>query len=116
MIIKKGGYAAFFIYVTARPLNADEIVLCVDEKTSLQSRPGNQSTKPALPGNKPNLLEHEYKRAGALQLLAGLDTRTGIPYGQCHGRKRRTEFIPFLEYLYDTIRCSLKNIRITYKY
>ena len=95
-----------------RPLNSDEIVLCVDEKTSLQPRPRNQPTKPALPDNKPNLLEHEYKRAGALQLFAAFDTRTGILYGQCHDRKRQIEFISFLKYIDDTIPCKIKNIHI----
>ncbi len=93
-------------------LGDDEIVLSVDEKTSLQPRPRSFSTKPALPGNKPNLQEHEYERAGALQLLAAFDTRTGEVYGQCYDRKRQVEFISFLEYLDNAIPDSIKKIHI----
>lgn len=82
-----------------RPLRDDEVVLSYDEKTSLQPRPRKHGTKPAQPGNQPNLCEHEYKRDGALQLFAAFDTRTGQVYGQCHNRKRQVEFIAFLEHL-----------------
>ena len=93
-------------------LDDDEIVLSVDEKTSLQPRPGSFAVKPALPGNKPNLQEREYERAGALQLFAAFDTRTGKVYGQCHDRKRQVEFISFPEYLDNAISDSIKKIHI----
>lgn len=95
-----------------RQLNPDEIVLCLDEKTSLQPRPRNHATKPALPGNKPNLQEHVYKRAGALQLFSAFDTRTGTVYGQCYDRKRQVECISFLEHLDENISDSIKTIHI----
>ena len=79
-----------------RRLPEYEMVLCVDEKTSLQPRPRLQPTRPAMPG-RPNQVEHEYRRDGALKLLAGFDTRTGRIYGQCYARKRQREFIAFLE-------------------
>jgi hypothetical protein len=60
-----------------RPLRADEMVLSVDEKTSVQPRPRLSSTRPAQPGNMPNRYEHEYKRSGALNLCAAFDTRSG---------------------------------------
>jgi transposase len=59
-----------------RPLRDDEMVFSVDEKTSLQPRPRLHATRPAIPG-WPNQVEHEYTRDGALNLWAGLDTRTG---------------------------------------
>jgi DDE superfamily endonuclease len=60
-----------------RPLRADEIVLSVDEKTSLQPRPRLAPTRPARPQNLPNRHEHEDTRAGALHLCAAFDTRSG---------------------------------------
>ena len=81
-----------------RPLAAHEIVLCVDEKTSLQPRTRLAPTLPAQPG-LPVRVEHEYERKGALNLFAAFDTRTGKVYGQCHERKRQVEFIQFLEHL-----------------
>ena len=60
-----------------RPLRPDELVRSVDEKTSLQPRPRRSPTRPARPRNLPNRHEHEYTRAGALNLLAAFDTRSG---------------------------------------
>jgi hypothetical protein len=65
-----------------RQLREDEMVLSVDEKTSLQPRPRRVSTRPAQPQNLPNRHEHEYQRAGALNLFAAFDTRSGWVYGQ----------------------------------
>ncbi len=50
-------------------LFSDEIVYSLDEKTSLQPRPRVNRTLPAKP-SKPNRVEHEYRRAGALNLFA----------------------------------------------
>ncbi len=95
-----------------RPLSETEIVLSYDEKTSLQPRPRLRATRPARPGNRPNLCEHEYKRAGALQLFAAFDTRSGKVYGTCRERKRQTEFIEFLEYLDREIPARIRTIHM----
>jgi hypothetical protein len=81
-----------------RPLQPDEVVLCVDEVTSLQPRPRKSPTK-AAKKDRPTLVEHEYGRCGALNLFAAFDTRTGKVYGQTAARKRQVEFIAFLEQL-----------------
>jgi transposase len=97
--------AAFYATVSelidlyTRPLHRDELVLSVDEKTSLQPRPRHAPTRPAQPQHLPNRYEHEYKRAGALNLFAAFDTRSGQVYGHCYDRKRQREFIDFLEAL-----------------
>lgn len=66
-----------------RELRSDEMVLCMDEMTSLQPRPRTSATKPARP-NRPVQIEHEYSRCGAMNLFAAFDTRTG----RCGGRPR----------------------------
>jgi transposase len=81
-----------------RTLEAHEVVLCVDEKTSLQPRTRKAPTQPAAPG-QPVRVEHEYERKGALNLFAAFDTRTGKVYGMTAERKRQVEFIAFLEQL-----------------
>jgi hypothetical protein len=81
-----------------RSLAAHELVLCADEKTSLQPRTRKSPTRPAQPG-QPVRLEHEYERKGALNLFAAFDTRTGKVYGMTAERKRQVEFIAFLEML-----------------
>lgn len=80
-----------------RPLGLHERVLCIDEITSMQPRPRTSATRPAQPGLIPVHLEHEYKRKGALNLLAAFDTRTGEVIGLCRRRKRQAEFIELLE-------------------
>jgi transposase len=94
-----------------RPLRPDEIVLGVDEMTSLQPRPRKAATKPATEG-QPVLVEHEYGRCGALNLFAAFDTRSGRVYGQTAGRKRQAEFIAFLEQLDREIPASVMTIHL----
>lgn len=74
------------------------MVLCVDEKTSLQPRTRLSPTLPAKP-ELPVRVEHEYQRKGALNLIAAFDTRTGKVHGMTAERKRQVEFIAFLEQL-----------------
>jgi hypothetical protein len=80
-----------------RPLGENERVLSVDEKTSMQPRTRSAATKPAKAGNVPVRLEHEYKRKGATNLFAALDTRTGKVTAITRKRKRQIEFIELLE-------------------
>lgn len=94
-----------------RKLNDDEIVLSLDEKTSIQPRKREYPTKPAMPG-KPNLVEHEYKRCGALHLFAAMNTRTGEVYGTCYENKRQIELIDFLEFIDDDIPEHIRKIHI----
>jgi len=94
-----------------RPLNPDEMVLCVDEKTNLQPRPRKAQTLPAKP-ELPVRVEHEYERKGALNLFAAFDTRTGKVWGQTYERKRQEEFIAFLEYLDREIPPSIITIHL----
>jgi DDE superfamily endonuclease len=94
-----------------RRLPPCEVVLCLDEKTSIQPRPRKAATKPTRPG-RPMQVESEYWRDGALNLFAAFDTRTGKVWGQCHPRKRQIDFIPFLEMLDKEIPASVTTIHI----
>jgi transposase len=103
---------AELIDLYTRSLEEDELVLSVDEKTSLQPRPRLSPTLPAHPRHLPNRHEHEYKRAGALNLFAAFDTRSGQVYGQCFERKRQQEFIAFLEHLDREIAAHIRTIHL----
>lgn len=94
-----------------RPLADDEMVLCVDEKTGLQPRPRKSPTSAAKP-KRPTRVEHEYRRAGALNLFAAFDTRTGKVYGRTAERKRQVEFIAFLEQLDREIPAAITTIHL----
>lgn len=80
-----------------RPKADDECIISLDEMTSIQPRTRSHSTKPAQENNKPVLVEHEYERKGALNLLAGFDIQTGQVIGITRRRKRQDEFIELLE-------------------
>lgn len=101
-----------------RKLASHEMVLCVDEKTSLQPRTRKSPTLPAQPGRSVRV-EHEYERQGALNLFAAFDTRTGKVYAHTAERKRQKEFIEFLDKLdrelpepITTIHLVMDNLRM----
>ena len=81
-----------------RPLAAHEVVLCLDEKTSIQPRQRTAPTRPATAG-RPVHVEQEYKRDGALNLFAAFDTRSGDVVGWSAERKRAQECVTFLDLL-----------------
>jgi hypothetical protein len=109
--------AAFAAHVRAvadlltRPLAAHELVLSLDEMTSLQPRPRRVATRPAQPG-RPIQVEHEYQRAGATHLFAAFDTRSGRVYGVTTRRKRQIEYLTLLEQLDLAIPTSVTTIHL----
>lgn len=109
--------AAFAVQVRAvaalltRPLDAQELVLSLDEMTSLQPRPRRVSTRPAQPG-RPVQVEHEYTRAGATHLFAAFDTRSGRVYGVTTRRKRQVEYLTLLEHLDQSIPAAVTTIHL----
>ena len=94
-----------------RLLADDEVVLSLDEMTSLQPRPRRVATRPAQPG-RPVQVEHEYQRAGATHLFAAFDTRSGRVYGVTTRRKRQVEYLTLLEHLDRTIPASVTTIHL----
>jgi len=94
-----------------RPLPPTELVLSLDEKTSLQPRPRRAPSRPARPGS-PIQVEHEYARAGAVHLFAAFDTRTGTVSGMTFRRKRQVEYLALLAHLDQTIPATITTIHL----
>jgi hypothetical protein len=94
-----------------RLLGKHEVVLSLDEMTSLQPRPRRVPTRPAHPG-RPMQVEHEYQRAGATHLFAAFDTRSGQVYGVTTRRKRQVEYLSLLAHLDQTIPASVTMIHL----
>ncbi len=94
-----------------RQLAPTELVLCVDEMTSIQPRHRLAPTRPARPGD-PVQLEHEYVRGGALQLFAAFDTRSGEVYAGQFRRKRQVECLAFLTHLDHIIPTAITTVHI----
>ena len=71
------------------------IVLCADEKSSVQALDRTQASLPMIPG-RAQTMTHDYKRHGTTTLFAALDVLTGTVIGQCLPRHRHQEFVKFL--------------------
>jgi len=71
------------------------LVLCADEKTSVQAL---DRTQPGLPLVKGRLgtMTHDYKRNGTTTLFAALEMTEGRIIGTCMNRHRHQEWIKFL--------------------
>ncbi len=71
------------------------IVLCMDEKSSVQAL---DRTQPSLPMKKgrAGTMTHDYQRHGTTTLFAALNVLTGVVIGQCLPRHRHEEFLKFL--------------------
>jgi transposase len=72
------------------------IVLCMDEKSSIQALDRTQASLPLVPGRAATTT-HDYKRHGTTTLFAALDVLTGTIIGQCLPRHRHEEFLTFLK-------------------
>ena len=94
-----------------RLVDEHEVVLSLDEMTSLQPRPRRVATRPAQPG-RPIQVEHEYRRAGATHLFAAFDTRSGRVWGVTARRKRQAEYLALLEHLDRSIPASITTIHL----
>jgi transposase len=71
------------------------VVLCLDEKSSVQALDRTQASLPIKKG-RAGTMTHDYKRHGTTTLFAALDVLTGAVIGQCLPRHRHQEFLKFL--------------------
>jgi transposase len=82
------------------------IVLCMDEKSSVQALDRTQASLPMVTG-RASTMTHDYKRHGTTTLFAALDVLTGKVIGSCLPRHRHTEFINFLKIIDSTVPAGL---------
>jgi transposase len=71
------------------------VVLCMDEKSSVQALDRTQASLPMKKG-RAGTMTHDYKRNGTTTLFAALDVLTGVVIGRCLPRHRNGEFLKFL--------------------
>jgi transposase len=72
------------------------IVLCMDEKSSVQALDRTQASLPIVRGRAATMT-HDYKRHGTTTLFAALDVLTGKVIGSCLPKHRHIEFLKFLK-------------------
>jgi transposase len=71
------------------------IVLCMDEKSSVQALDRTEPSLPMVKG-RAQTMTHDYKRHGTTTLFAALDVLTGKVIGSCLTKHRHQEFLKFL--------------------
>ncbi len=72
------------------------VVLCVDEKTGIQALDRAAPVLPLMPGT-PQRRAHDYRRHGATDLFAALDTASGKVIASMTAPHRAEEFRKFLD-------------------
>ena len=75
-----------------------EILLSVDEKTSIQALRRKYPHKPTMSGRS-ELIEHEYKRHGTCCLTAGFEVATGSVMGMLTPNRPAEVFAEFIEWV-----------------
>jgi len=75
------------------------MVLCVDEKSSIQALDRTQPSLPMFKG-RCGTMTHDYKRNGTSTLFAALDVFSGKIIAKCEKRHRHIEFLRFLNKVY----------------
>ncbi len=83
------------------------IVLCMDEKSSVQALDRTQPSLPMIKGRAATMT-HDYKRHGTTTLFAALDVLTGTVIGSCLPRHRHTEFLKFLKIIDAEVPAGLQ--------
>jgi len=78
------------------------VVMCVDEKTSIQALDRTQPSLPMRPGQVERRT-HDYKRNGVTDLFAALNLVTGQVVHQSGPRHRAIEFRKFLDAIDDAV-------------
>lgn len=83
------------------------IVLCMDEKSSVQALDRTQPSLPMVKGRAATIT-HDYKRNGTTTLFAALDVLTGRVIGSCLPKHRHSEFLKFLKVIDSEVPAGLQ--------
>ena len=94
------------LYAQAQARQAQgELIVCADEKTSIQARQRVTSTKAAAPGEVLQVADR-YKRMGALQLFCALVVASGLTFAQTRTTKKFVNFKAFLQTFFQSALCD----------
>jgi transposase len=94
------------LYAQAPALQAQgELIVCTDEKTSIQARQRVTATKAAAPGAGLQVADR-YKRMGAVQLFCALVVASGLTFAQTQLTKKFADFKTFLLAFFQSALCA----------
>jgi len=92
-------YGLLAIY--ARPYNAEEPVVCVDEKSKQLLRQ-TRSPLPMQPGQVAKE-DYEYKRAGTRNIFVAVEPQGGRRFVEVTLRRTKPDFVSFVKNLVETV-------------
>jgi transposase len=91
--------AADIVGLYLNPPQANAVVVCVDEKPHIQALERAQGWIRLPNGRALTGFSHEYKRHGTTTLFAALEVATGLVHSGHYRRRRRREFLDFMNEL-----------------
>jgi transposase len=86
------------------PENA--VVICVDEKPSMQALSRTTGYVKTRNGKTMKAIKSTYRRNGTQNLFAALEVATGIIHGKTTKYKKRVDFIAFMDELLEELDCG----------
>jgi transposase len=75
------------------------VVICVDEKPSIQALSRRTGFVKAQDGKTMRAISSTYRRNGTRNLFAALEVATGVIHGKVTGTKKRVDFLEFMDEL-----------------
>ncbi len=83
------------------------VVLCVDEKSGIQTLDRSQPALPMMPGMFERRI-HDYERNDVTRLFAAFSIADGTVIGELHRRHRAVEFLRFLTKIDKAVPAGLE--------
>jgi transposase len=98
------------LYEQAQELaTQEELVVCADEKTSIQARQRGSPTKAVAPGWVMQVADR-YKRMGALQLFCALAVSAGLTFARTRLGRKFADFKAFLLEFVQSALCAGRKV------
>lgn len=105
---RKRMYGLLRIY--ARPYNAKEPVVCVDEKSKQLLRQ-TRSPLPLQPGRCAKE-DYEYKRAGTRNIFMAVEPQGGRRVVEVTARRAKSDFVSFVKHLVENVYASAATVHL----
>jgi hypothetical protein len=105
---RKRMYGLLRIY--ARPYNAKEPVVCVDEKSKQLLRQ-TRSPLPLKPGRCAKE-DYEYKRAGTRNIFMAVEPKGGRRVVEVTARRAKPDFVSFVKHLMENVYAAAETVHL----
>jgi DDE superfamily endonuclease len=105
---RKRMYGLLRIY--ARPYNAKEAVVCVDEKSKQLLRQ-TRSPLPLQPGRCAKE-DYEYKRAGTRNIFMAVEPKGGRRVVEVTARRAKPDFVSFVKHLVENVYAAAETVHL----